>query len=276
MQKNTSMGDEMRNVQENLRLSAGTIAKLNNELKVTCNELEEAKQRNKELGDSNKKIGEYENKLGIFSQEIERLNGAIEKKNQEINGLKGRLHEIDGMNNTIGTLQDKISKLVNENVGMDEEVKAAQENLRLSAQQNQKMMRELNEYRQRIEQNNQENEALKQRITKLAGENVAVGDELRSAQENLRLSANTQARLNKELAEYRSRIDANNSESETYKMKMQKLLQENSALGDEVRTSQENLRLSAGTISKLNNELKITCNQNEELKRRIEEMAKMI
>jgi hypothetical protein len=30
------------------------------------------------------------------------------------------------MNHTIGTLQDKISRLVNENVNMDEEMKSAQ------------------------------------------------------------------------------------------------------------------------------------------------------
>lgn len=57
---------------------------------------------------------------------------------------------------------------------------------------------------------------------------------------------------------------------------MQKLLAENNALGDEVRNAQENLRLSANTVSKLNNELKITCNENEELKRRIDEMARII
>ena len=34
---------------------------------------------------------------------------------------------------------------------------------------------------------------------------------------------------------------------------MQKLLAENSSLGDEVRTAQENLRLSANTVAKLNN-----------------------
>ena len=45
------------------------------------------------------------------------------------------------MNKTIGSLQDKISRLVNENVGMEDEVRTAQENLRLSANQNQKMMR---------------------------------------------------------------------------------------------------------------------------------------
>ncbi len=45
MQENTSLGDEMRTAQENLRLSANTVAKLNNELKITCNELEDAKRR---------------------------------------------------------------------------------------------------------------------------------------------------------------------------------------------------------------------------------------
>ena len=54
------------------------------------------------------------------------------------------------MNKTIGTLQEKISRLVNENVGMEDEVRTAQENLRLSANQNQKIMRELQEYKQRI------------------------------------------------------------------------------------------------------------------------------
>ena len=180
------------------------------------------------------------------------------------------------MNQTIGSLQEKITRLVNENVGMDEEMKSAQENLRLSAQQNQKIMRELNEYKQRIDQNNQENEALKQKIGRLAGENTSLGEEVRSAQENLRLSANQQAKLTKELNEYRSRIDSNNQESDTYKQKIQKLLAENTSLGDEVRNAQENLRLSAGTVAKLNNELKIVCNENEELKRRIEEMARLI
>lgn len=58
------------------------------------------------------------------------------------------------MNKTIGTLQEKITKLVNENTGYEDEIKTVQENLRLSANQNQKIMRELNEYKQRIEQNN--------------------------------------------------------------------------------------------------------------------------
>lgn len=92
----------------------------------------------------------------------------------------------------------------------------------------------------------------------------------------MRLSANAQAKLTKELNEYRSKIDANNQDSETYRLRIQKLTAENTSLGDEVRTAQENLRLSAGTVSKLNNELKIVCNENEELKRRIEEMARVI
>ena len=76
----------------------------------------------------------------------------------------------------------------------------------------------------------------------------------------MRLSAATQSKLKAELDQFRSQLAQNNQESETYKQKIQKLLSENNALGDEVRGAQENLRLSAGTISKLNNELKITCN----------------
>jgi hypothetical protein len=58
----------MRSAQENLRLSAGTVAKLNNELKIVCAENEELRKRIKELGDSNKKANEYEGKLVMFSQ----------------------------------------------------------------------------------------------------------------------------------------------------------------------------------------------------------------
>lgn len=45
---------------------------------------------------------------------------------------------------------------------------------------------------------------------------------------------------------------------------------ENNQLGDEVRNAQENLRLSASQIGKLNNELKISCNEIEALQKRIQ------
>lgn len=154
---------------------------------------------------------------------------------------------------------------------MGSEVQSAQNNLRLSANQNAKIVAELNEYKQRIEQNNQENNNLKQKINKLVSENSSLSEDMRNAQESLRLSSATQAKLNAELNQYREQIAANNKESETYRLKIQKLSQETAALGDEVRGAQENLRLSAGTISKLTNELKITCNENEELKRRLQD-----
>ena len=91
-------------------------------------------------------------------------------------------------------------------------------------------MRELNEYKQRIEQNNSENEQLNKKISKLTGENVSLGEEVRTAQENLRLSANAQAKLAKELEQYRSQVDRNNSDSETYRIKIQKLMSENTSL----------------------------------------------
>jgi uncharacterized coiled-coil DUF342 family protein len=63
-------------------------------------------------------------------------------------------------------------------------------------------------------------------------------EEVRNAQENLRLSAGQMAKLNAELNEYRSRIAANNSENDTYKQRMQKLIGENNSLNEEVRTAQ--------------------------------------
>ena len=57
-------------------------------------------------------------------------------------------------------------------------------------------------------------------------------DEMRNAQETLRLSSQTQARLNAELNQYKQQIESNNKESETYKIKIQKLMAENTSLGD--------------------------------------------
>ena len=84
-------------------------------------------------------------------------------------------------------------------------------------------------------------------------ENTGLGEQIRGAQENLRLSAQQQQKLFAELNQFKEKLAENNSESETYKQKIQKLLNENNALGEEVRGAQENLRLSASQIGKLNN-----------------------
>lgn len=89
-------------------------------------------------------------------------------------------------------------------------MRTAQENLRLSANQNAKMIKEITEYKKLIDQNNTENDRIKQRMDKLISENTNLGEELTSAQESLRLSSATQAKLARELSEYRERINANN------------------------------------------------------------------
>lgn len=135
------------------------------------------------------------------------------------------------------------------------------------------MARELNEYKRKIDENNQENEMLKQKINKISLENKNLNQEMESAQESLRLSANQQAKLAREVNEYKSQIAANNQESETYRLKIQKLQSENMSLNEDVRVAQDNLRLSASQMGKLQNELKILCNENEELKRRLNESS---
>jgi len=90
--------------------------------------------------------------------------------------LNKKLAEIDGMNKTIGSLQEKIKKLVHENTEIDSEVRNAQENLRLSANQNQKLVQELNDYKNKIAANDQESNLLRQKMSKLISENKNLDD----------------------------------------------------------------------------------------------------
>ena len=99
-------------------------------------------------------------------------------------------------------------------------------------------MQDLQEYKRRIEQNDQESQQFKQKIQKLLGENSSLGEEVRGAQENMRLSAATMTKLKAELDDYRNKITTNDQENNSLKMKMQKILSENVALGDEVRGAQ--------------------------------------
>ena len=84
----------------------------------------------------------------------------------------------------------------------------------------------------------------------LVQENQHLGEEVRNAQENLRLSANQISKLSGELNDYKSRISSNDQENDALKKRMQKLLQENSGLAEEVRNAQENVRLSNAQQSK--------------------------
>lgn len=150
------------------------MSKLQNELKVVCHDNEELKRKLDEIG--GKRVPEYENRIAILSQEIERLNGILEKKNVELGNLNKKLHEIDAMNKTIGSLQEKITRLVSENTSINDEVRNAQENLRLSANQNAKIVAELNEYKSRIAANDQENNLIKQKINNLMKENQGLDE----------------------------------------------------------------------------------------------------
>ena len=106
-------------------------------------------------------------------------------------------------------------------------------------------MKDLNEYKDKISTNNEENEILKKKMQKLLQENSGLAEEVRNAQENVRLSNAQQSKAFQELNEYKKRIEQNEAENESIRRKMQGLLQENQHLGEEVRNAQENLRLSA-------------------------------
>ena len=55
--------------------------------------------------------------------------------------------------------------------------------------------------------NDQESELLKKKIQKLLQENSGLGEEVRNAQENIRLSNAQQSKAFQELSEHKGRID---------------------------------------------------------------------
>ena len=90
MGENAALGDEMRTAQENLRLSAGTLNKLQGEFKVVCGDYDQTKNKLNETEIAWKKLkSESEGKIQMMADEIQRLNGLIEKKNNEIRALGG-------------------------------------------------------------------------------------------------------------------------------------------------------------------------------------------
>lgn len=127
------------------------------------------------------------------------------------------------------------------------------------------------DYENKVALLSQELERLNGVIERKNNEIRALGGEVQEAQENLRLSSLQTNKLQMELSQFRTQVESNNSESETYRQRIQKLISENSSLGEEMQTAQENLRLSASQIGKLNNEYKIACNEIEELRRRLEQ-----
>ena len=196
--ENAALGDEMRGAQENLRLSAGTLSKLQGEFKGVCGELDEAKKRLGGTEEAWKRMkAEFENKVALLTQECERLNSLVEKRNNEIRALGG-------------------------------EVQEAQETMRLSAQQATRLTSELGEFRRgRLGQTTQDSEGYKLKIQKLLAENSGLGEEMRDAQENLRLSTGQIGRLT---AEFKS----NQTQNEELKKRVHELdgiLKKNGAEG---------------------------------------------
>ncbi len=108
MSENSALGEEISSAQENLRLSAGQVSKLNNELKITCNENEELKRR---VNDTGRKMAEYENRIAVLNQEIERLNVIIESKNKEIRSLSENVLDSEGLGRQVRSLNDQIKRL---------------------------------------------------------------------------------------------------------------------------------------------------------------------
>lgn len=73
---------------------------------------------------------------------------------------------------------------------------------------------------------------------KLLQQNSGLAEEVRNAQENLRLSNTQHSKAFAELQEHKNRLDQLNSDNDTIRRKMGNLVQENQQLADEVNHAQ--------------------------------------
>ena len=166
--ENKALNDEVHSAQENLRLSAGSMAKLLGEFKTVCGENDELKKKLTDYEATFKRYNaDNETMINNLTQENTHLKGLIEKKNAEIRSLGGEVNE-------------------------------QQERLRTSAAEFGRLGNELNDYRNKLAAYEGENNTYQQRLKKLMGENKALNDEVHTAQENLRLSAGSMAKLQNE------------------------------------------------------------------------------
>ena len=76
------MNEDVHSAQENLRLSASQISKLQGEFKLVCDELDQARRKVNEYENSLKRIAaDSDNKIKSLNEECQRLKGVIEKRN---------------------------------------------------------------------------------------------------------------------------------------------------------------------------------------------------
>ena len=90
-----SLNEDVRTAQDNLRLSASQMGKLQNEFKIVCNENEELKRRlNDSSAGSSKRTAELEEKVILLSAEIQRLRKTGVSQS-EYEGSKQKLMEYE-------------------------------------------------------------------------------------------------------------------------------------------------------------------------------------
>jgi chromosome segregation ATPase len=180
----------------------------------------------------------------MLSQEIERLTNIINSKNTENNTLNMKLHDLEGMNRTIQVLQEKISRLTGENFSLGEDMKNAQDSLRLSTSQASKVTSELND--------------LKNRVHVLTSELESKNREIRSLNDRLGETEGTKEQIKREnmtLSQRMIEIDRLGKDIGQLQQNIIKLTKENQALNTEYLSTQENLRVSTSQTAKLAAEL---------------------
>jgi hypothetical protein len=142
--------------------------------------------------------------------------------------LNRKMAEIEAMTKTIDTLQEKITGLLNDNKTLDGDMRQGRITCAVykpkPKDHSPTQRLQTDDCLQPRGEQSHQGQNTKNRQRKLL--------EMQTAEENLRLSTGQISKLNNELNEYKNQISTNNKDSEMFRLKIQKLLSENTSLGE--------------------------------------------
>lgn len=200
--------------------------------------------------------------------EMKRAKDAIDAKNKEIEDLRLNIAQFSRKMQDYSKVAERYDDL-EAKIGMaTEEIERLNRVLKDRNAELRESQNKIPDYENKVAMLSQEIERLNLVIEKKNGEIRNVNKTYAESEENLRQANSQISKFKADLNEFRNRLGSAGEESESYKQRVQKLLGENSNLGEEIRNAQENLRLSSSQLGKIQNEFKNVCIENDELKKR--------
>lgn len=140
-------------------------------------------------------VREGQEKLRLSSNQISKLTSEVDNIRGELNRYTNENTDLKRRTTETGEIQKRLVEYENKIALFSQEIERLTSQLDKKTQENTNLNRKLHE----IDEMNKSIGTLQDKISRLVNENTSIGDEMRQAQENLRLSANQNQKMQREI-----------------------------------------------------------------------------